>query len=317
MKTHVPRPLSAGRCFWCSLICLSIYISRETRLRASVVLLPIKATRICHSWWFYGRPLSKSKLPERVVKDLIEFCELELPASPCKSDVRRRWVKHKTYVSHATHFIYGTKKAAFDKFKEKYSEHAISYTAFKRNLPWWVVKGKRETCLCGCCENMSLLFKALTDQHELIHQACAEVGQCTDEPEESAAPNDNADAIDEDGDVEMGEIKKDVEGGAQEEGGSHCDLCRLTTLTRKRDLVAACPRCPAASSTDACRSGECDKCGFRRHWLWIRDVIVKDETVQVSDKKSRVESSLRVEDLTPQARKLWSKPVPKSRSESK
>ena len=63
-------------------------------------------------------------------------------------NVTEREMGYKTVVTHTYHLLFTTKRKLYDAFKAKYPQHVVSYSAFKRHLPWWVRKGRRETCLC-------------------------------------------------------------------------------------------------------------------------------------------------------------------------
>ena len=89
--------------------------------------------------WWGTVDRASGKISEEAVKDIYVFCERELPTSPCKKDYRRRWIARKQYVSHATHFLFGKKLDLWKKFRDKYPQHEIKYSTFKKHLPWWAV----------------------------------------------------------------------------------------------------------------------------------------------------------------------------------
>ena len=88
--------------------------------------------------WWGNVDRASGKISEDTVKDIHLFCTTKLPTSPCKKDYRRRWIAHKRYVYHQTHFLYGTKRSLWENFCKDYPHRVVKYATFKKHIPWWV-----------------------------------------------------------------------------------------------------------------------------------------------------------------------------------
>ena len=83
--------------------------------------------------------------------------------SPNECDQVRRWVRHGKFDEHPIHRLYTTRLKLYEKFVAAHPDVKIGYATFKRLIPWYVRTGKRDTCLCGVCENMRLVLKSFND----------------------------------------------------------------------------------------------------------------------------------------------------------
>jgi len=219
---------------------------------------------------------ASGKLPDAIANDIITFCETELLASPSKRDYLRNHVAREQYTCHSAHFLMCKKEDLWKKFREKYPQHKIEMSTFKKHLPWWVTKGKQDTCLCGCCENMTLLVKALNDNAGLLHRASVASGCLPDDAETEAVDDvcdDERDSTDENGDP------MDTDGDDNQSGDDAsarcCQLCQVAKISSKKELIKQCAKCR----------------DFREMWSTVRNAVVEDREVE-HGKRTTVESSL-------------------------
>ena len=73
--------------------------------------------------------------------------------SPSTKDRVRRWVGVGLYEVCQALILFSTVSALFSLFQVDYPGVKISRALFKRLMPWYVRRAKRETCLCKACEN--------------------------------------------------------------------------------------------------------------------------------------------------------------------
>ena len=240
------------------------------------------------SWVPKRRPPPWNSLSDETKQKVIEWIETETWASPCKKDIIRLWRRNKVFARHPVHYYYGTKREMWGKFKAANATVKVSLASFKRLVPWYVRKGGRESCLCGCCENMRLLLKALNDAQEHLHDALM------DTMDESGAPCCTDVSDDNDGTPRI--------------PTSHARLCSIAAETSKSTLVAAM-LCDGAISEGkcACVDGGCDQCGFKQLWsLGLRPRIVDDTVIPPTSRggKPHTESSLK-----PDASTKWGRMI--------
>ena len=240
------------------------------------------------SWVPKRRPPPWNSLSDETKQKVIEWIETETWASPCKKDIIRLWRRNRVFARHPVHYYYGTKREMWGKFKAANPTVIVSLASFKRLVPWYVRKGGRESCLCGCCENMRLLLKALNDAQEHLHDALM------DTMDESGAPCCTDVSDDNDGTPRI--------------PTSHARLCSIAAETSKSTLVAAM-LCDGAISEGkcACVDGGCDQCGFKQLWsLGLRPRIVDDTVIPPTSRggKPHTESSLK-----PDASTKWGRMI--------
>mmetsp|Transcript_8519 Transcript_8519/g.26221 ORF Transcript_8519/g.26221 Transcript_8519/m.26221 type:complete len:1010 (+) Transcript_8519:198-3227(+) len=248
-------------------------------------------TKSVRAPWWPQVDRASGKLPEAIAKDIVTFCETELPTSPSKRDYRRKWIARNQFICHSAHFLMCKKEDLWKKFREKYPQHKIEMSTFKKHLPWWVTKGKQDTCLCGCCENMTLLLKALNDNAPLVHRACVASGAC---------PPD-------DGDTEGVDDVDDDDGDSTEESRDPMDLTDGDANQSGDDASTRC--CAFCQAARISSKKELRKCDFSDMWSSIRSAVVEDRVVEHgSGKRTTVESSLRAT-LSPEEHELWSSRV--------
>ena len=82
-----------------------------------------------------------------------EFCDAQGARSPSTKDRVRRWVGVGLYEVCQALILFSTVSALFSLFQVDYPGVKISRALFKRLMPWYIRRAKRETCLCKACEN--------------------------------------------------------------------------------------------------------------------------------------------------------------------
>ena len=244
-------------------------------------------------WGAKPRPPPWNAIPEEVEQKVRGWVEKETWTSPCAKHIIRLWKRCKVYDRHPIHFYYGTKKELFAKFCAECPDIKISLASFKRPIPWFVRKGGRESCLCGCCQNMRLLLKALNDAQPLLCEALEHSADASGDPCCTSSPEGTSDRT----------------GGTRESAdaeGTHCKLCEVASETSKSKLMEKL-LCDNAETQGkhACVDGSCESCGFARLWSkGLRPLIVDDTTITEKNKKDRIVSRLKSD-----SHANWNKPV--------
>ena len=240
------------------------------------------------SWGPKPRPPPWNAVSEVTKRKVSEWVDKETTTSPCKKHIVRLWKRCKVYDQHPIHFYYGTKKQLFARFCLAHPDVKLSLASFKRLMPWYVRKGGRESCLCGCCENMKLLLKALNDARDDLHDALLHTmdrsgASCCEATNENTATTADT----------TGEGTANASRSTNDDR-SHSKLCIIAAETSKSKLISAL-LCEDAISKAKCEcvDGSCGECGFKQLWSHGLRPRVVDDISTTTAGKTHMESELK------------------------
>ena len=174
------------------------------------------------------------------VKQMVEdvFVKMSSP-SPNAKGIVRKWLGYNNFISKEVHYLYTRRKKVWEKFQSLHPDVRLGYSTFKRLTPWYVRKGKRDTCLCGVHENISLFLRTFNEQSSTFYDLAYPDGN-EDHPSD---PN----------------IVK---------------LYELSQIKSKSGLVDAL-LCKDGATSVKCVDGNCTDCGIKELWSnTVRSLVV-------------------------------------------
>lgn len=199
---------------------------------------------------------------------VVELFEAEGARSPSQQDVVRRRLGVRLFETAQTLYIYAKYASLYAIFLVRYPANKISFTTFKRLVPWYVRRAKQETCLCKQCEN----FK----NYKHVLNSFVKLFENTFSPPSIDAEDNGVDGDDDDAEGQQWAGKEALQ-----------RLMKFCFLNSKSEMVKFC-LCDGALNGAGkldCLDGTCsnEACGFPSIWSKSLRKLVVDKDGCIRD----------------------------------